>query len=44
MLECRNLLGYKNAKKNYKYILVQKARYFNHSKLAVLNKISAPFS
>lgn len=44
MLECRILLGYKNPKMNYKYTLVQKARYLNHLKLAVLNKISALFS
>lgn len=44
MLECGILFGYKNPKMNYKYILVQKSRYMNHLKLAVLNKISAPFS
>lgn len=44
MLECRILLGHKDPKMNYKYTLVQKARYLSHLKLAVLNKIPAPFS
>lgn len=44
ILECTILCGYKTQKMSYKHILVLKARYVNHLKLAVLNKMPAPFS
>lgn len=40
----QKLPGYRNPAMNYKLGVVQKARYLNHLNLAVLSKISAPFS
>lgn len=40
----QKLPGYRNPAVNYKLGVVQKARYLNHLNLAVLSKISAPFS